>query len=126
MAVILGVIQEDMLVITSMGVGRYLKITLAKNGEMDLAVSCTKDDIAALLGVLSTVGMEEFELVGGRGLGAIVEMGTDLQGSGSEQGDVGSDDTGRNEHTLQMWSCCSTSTISETTGLESESADPFR
>ena len=43
-----GVIGEDMLV-TTVGVGRYLKITVA-NGAMDVAVSCAKDDITALFG----------------------------------------------------------------------------
>ena len=51
-----GVIGEGMLV-TTVGVGRYLKITVA-NGAMDVAISCAKDDITALLGVVATVSME--------------------------------------------------------------------
>ena len=51
-----GVIGEDMFV-TTVGVGRYLKITVA-NGAMDVAVSCAKDAITALLGAVATVSME--------------------------------------------------------------------
>ena len=63
----------------TVGVGRYLKITVA-NGAMDVAVSCAKDDITALLAVvLATVSKEELKLVSGSCLGAIVEMGAYFQ-----------------------------------------------
>jgi hypothetical protein len=71
-----GVVREDVLV-TTVGAGRDLKIAVP-NGAMDVAVSSAEDDITALLGVVPTVGMEELELVGGSGLGAVVKMGADF------------------------------------------------
>ena len=75
-----GAIREGMLM-TAVGVGRYLKITVA-NGAMDVAVSCAKDDITAFLGVVSTVGMEELKLVSGSGLGPLSRWARTSKGSG--------------------------------------------
>jgi hypothetical protein len=72
-----GVIREDVLGAT-MGVAWDLEIAVA-DGAMDVAVGGAEDDIAALLGVVATVGVEELELVGRSGLGPVVEVGTYFQ-----------------------------------------------
>jgi hypothetical protein len=86
-----SVVREDVLV-TTMRISWKLKIAVA-DGTMDVAISGTKDDIATLLGIVATVGMEEFELVGGGGLGTIVEMGAYFQRVrlGARRGGVGRD-----------------------------------
>ena len=58
-----------------------------------MAVGGAKDNVAALLGVASTAGMEELQLAGGDSLGAIVEMGTCLQrvGLGARRCRIGGD-----------------------------------
>jgi hypothetical protein len=72
-----SVIREDVLVAT-MGISWKLEVAVA-NRTMDVAVGGTKDDITALVRIVATVGMEEFELVGGGGLGAVVKMGAYFQ-----------------------------------------------
>ena len=67
------------MLVTTMRVGPKLE-TAATDGTVDVPVSSVKDNITALLGATLTAGMEKVELVGGSGLGAIVKMGTCLQG----------------------------------------------